>query len=158
MRYREPRELLFWAISAASLVALISLDRHVAFVYLPRWFPAIPILILLFPTRPDRSYWLRAGAVVALALVPYALGPIRWNTLKSFYADCGAIRPGNDLSEVKRLMEPYRLQNVAPGDPSAPGTFAQPHLTYHPDAAHSADWCVVTTNSTRVVGVFIFPD
>jgi len=158
MRYRDPRPPLFWALCGLSFAALVWLDRHVAFVYMPRWIPAIPVVLFLFPTRVDSSYWLRAAVVVGLALAPFALGPVRWNTLKSFYVDCATIEPGTALSEVQRRMQAYHLQRSATGDSTAANPLERPHLTYHPDEFHSADWCVVTTEGTQVAGVFIFPD
>jgi hypothetical protein len=158
MRYREPQTPLFWALIGFSLVALVWFDRHVAFVYIPRWAPAVPIFILLFPTRVDSSYWLRVAAVLSLCLTPYALGPVRWNTLKSFYADCTTIPDSAELAEVQHRMRAYHLQTVVSGEPGAADPLLRPHLTYHPDLDHSADWCVVATNGTKVAGVFIYPD
>ncbi|MCZ7617186.1 MAG: hypothetical protein M5U32_02380 [Myxococcota bacterium] len=158
MSYREPRAPYFWALIALSFVALVWLDQHVAFVYVSRWVLAVPILVLLFPTRVDGSYWIRAAAVVGLCLTPYALGPVRWNTLKSFYSDCATIRSGSALSEAQRQMAHYHLQSAIAGKPDASDPLMRPHLTYHPTLDHSADWCVITTNGPQVVGVFIYPD
>jgi hypothetical protein len=153
------RETIFWLSALALAVLIVVLDRTLFFVYFPRWTFALPVALLLFPSRVNATYWVRAMVSVLLIALPYLIAPVRWNLLDSFYTDCAAIEDGSDLSEVRRMMQPYHLQRVAEGGARrAQDPLAGPHRTFHPDRSHSADWCVVAFDGTKVTGAFEFPD
>ncbi len=158
------REVLSWSLFLSLATFIIVLDRAVLFVYLPRWILAIPILLYLFPSRVNSTYWARAAACLALAALPYMLAPVRWNHLKSFYRDCESLEVGMPISDALSSMSAY--------DPRPPDAMARSvtdgvervrvqgegRLLFIPSPDYSSDWCILHLADSRLESVEISPD
>jgi hypothetical protein len=158
------REAIFWPLSILLAACIIALDREVLFVYLPRWFLALPIFLFMFPSRVNSTYWARAAVCVLLIALPFMLSPVRWNLLKSFYLDCLALDPGMEFSAALEKMNAYHQGAPSWGigarvlgvEESA--TERDKRLVIIPSPDYDADWCMLYREDERLARVEISPD
>ncbi len=158
------REVLFWSVFLSLTALILATDRAVLFVYVPRWILAIPVLLFLFPSRVNSTYWARAAACLALIALPYALAPVRWNHLKSFYRDCELLEVGTPISDALSSMSAY---DARPPDAMARSITdgvekvrmqGEGRLLFVPSPEHSADWCILHLAGGRIEAIEISPD
>ena len=158
------REVLFWVSATLLALVIIAMDRAVLFVYLPRWTFALPVVLFLFPSRVNSTYWVRAATCVMLVVLPYALAPVRWNLLKSFYVDCDALKPGIAFADALARMSAYdghppewMAGATMQGVQESPAERTD-RVIIIPSALHSADWCILYPEEERLARVEIHPD
>jgi hypothetical protein len=154
-RWMKARAL---AILAAILGSVGYLDCLGTFRYVPySWGALVASIGAAVVLRSLRPQWLSACCaalfLAVLVLVPW----VRWNHLKSFYLDCSLIETGARVDDARTRMRAYRLQQISKEGSSQKG-LERPHLTFHPDLDHSADWCVVYFEGERVTEVEALPD
>jgi len=158
------RTVLFRAAVIGLALFTVLADVSSLFVYLPRWLIGVVALLVLLPASTRSKRWHRGAAVALLVALPYALAPVRWNFLKSFYADCESLHPGMTMAEARAVMAPYggdlpawfagaRMAGVAE---SAEERSAR--VLVIPSPAYSADWCVLYPSGDRLARVVISPD
>lgn len=97
---------------------------------------------------------LNRGLVVGFAIIwALVLPHMRWNLVKAFYLDCGALSAGNLVDEARAKMSNYHLQNESAKSIERAEGLDRAHITFHPSVDRSADWCVVYFDGDRVVSV-----
>jgi hypothetical protein len=158
------RAAIFWAIAGFVAICTVALDLGSGFVYLPRSFMGAFAAMLLLPLVYYSKLPHRAAAVVVLAALPYALAPVRWNLLKSFYVDCESLRAGMPLAEAFEAMSQYR-GDIPYGMETAimagvPETTEErdSRIVVVPSDELAMDWCVLYPSGDRLARVEIHPD
>jgi len=96
--------------------------------------------------------------------LPYAVAPVRWNLLKSFYLDCKALEPGISFADALARMSAY---NGSPPEWMAGAAMVgvressaehSERVIIIPSPAHSADWCILYPEREQLARVEIHPD
>ena len=157
------RETTFWISVVLLALVVFFLDRSVFFVYIPRWLFVIPLLLLL-PTRVNKTYWARFVAVFALCILPFVLAPVRWNLLKSFYLDCERLEVGMPFVDALDAMSIYESNHADWIDGARMWGISETDAEHQtrrvviPSRAHSADWCVLYPEDGRLARVVAHPD
>jgi hypothetical protein len=154
--------LLGWT---GSLVVLTGLDVNNLFVYLPRWLLYLGACALVLPFVPGKYWQIKTGLTGILLVWLLILPSVRWNTLKSFYIDCANIQRGMTLAAARQVMAPYMETDNTTGVfsaymPEAPETPTEhsTRILFIPDAANTAEWCVIYPQGEQVQAVVISPD
>jgi hypothetical protein len=137
-RSPKVREALFWLLAALALGIIVYGDYSNLFIYVPRFALAVVVALVLFPSRVNASYWARVSATLTLVVLVFALAPVRWGFVKSFYLDCESLQPGISWSQALEEMSHYHSFHPSWSTrvPLEPGA----SLVVVPSPAYSADW------------------